>query len=97
MDLEEVLSAINETRLLVFLECNSEKSECEEEDFGKINPKHHFHQVRLTARQFKKMSDAVITKETPDPTLKDGYNMAELRLGGTFDATPFEGLSSHID
>ncbi len=83
---DELLAAMNENRLLVFLECSGE--DCEEGEG------HHFHQVILTAAQFKKVSDACIVSEKPDPTLKEGYNLAELKLGGTFAPESFDGLSS---
>lgn len=91
MKIEEMLDAINETRLLVFLECNGASSECEWE-----NDSHHFHQVILTAKQFKKMGDACITDEKSDPELKPRYKLATLQLDHTLAPEPFEGLSSHI-
>lgn len=91
MKIEEVLDAVYETRLLVFLECNGESSECETQN------SHHFHQVLLTPRQFKKVSDAIITKITKDPTLKEGKELIEMRLSNAiFDAKPFDGLSSTL-
>ncbi len=86
---QRYLDALNENRLLVFLECK-DGEEC------KDGMEAHFHQVKLTQRQFKKVSDAIILKEKADPTLRDGYNLATIRLGGTFPAEPFDGLSSTI-
>ena len=90
MRIEEMLDAIHETRLLIFLECNGAASECEWED-----DTHHFHQVVLSPEQFKKVSDAVITEERPDPELKPQYKKATLNLDHTLAPEPFEGLSSH--
>jgi len=90
MKVEEMLDAINETRLLVFLECNGAKSECEWED-----DTHHFHQVILSPEQFKKVSDSVIVEEETDITLKPQYKKATLNLNHTLKPEPFEGLSSH--
>ena len=90
MRIEEMLDAIHETRLLVFLECNGADSECEWE-----NDTNHFHQVLLTPAQFKKVSDAVIVEEETDITLKPRYKRATLNLNHTLAPEPFEGLSSH--
>jgi len=85
---DEYLNALNEQRLLVFLECDH--GQCEDSD------EPHFHQVCLTGRQFKAVSDAVITGKREDADLKDGYEMVGMRLGGIFAAAPFDGLSSTI-
>ena len=90
MKIEDVLDAIYETRLLVFLECNGAESECGWED-----DTHHFHQVILTAEQFKKVSDAVIVEEETDIELKPQYKKATLNLDHTLKPEPFEGLNSH--
>jgi hypothetical protein len=84
---DDYLEALNELRLIVLLECIGDS--CDEE-----NPERHFHQVRLTERQFKKVSDALIIKKHKDDDLKDGYEMVEMRFTGTFDAKQFDGYAS---
>lgn len=92
---DEYLKALNELRLLVFLECDGE--ECEDDAKNIINGEHrHFHQVKLTPRQFKRVSDSIILREREDSDLKPGYNMASVRMGGTFSPDLFDGLSSTI-
>lgn len=89
MDMQSVLDALNENRLLVFLECR-EDPDCESED------KHHFHQVILTPQQFKKVSDATILSEIGDDALRPGYKLATMKMSDQiFDYKTFEGLSSH--
>jgi hypothetical protein len=59
-------------RLLVFLECDGE--ECEDDAKNVHNADYrHFHQVKLTPRQFKRVSEAIILREREDPELKPGY------------------------
>lgn len=90
MKLDDVLSAVHERRVLVFQECDHE--ECE------IHHEPHFHQVLLTARQFKKVSDAIILSTRPEPSFKEGYDMATIRLDeSVIEAEPFDGLSTTID
>lgn len=48
-------------RLLVFMETPDYKG---------------FHQVMLTEEQFKKVSDAIVTKVEKDPTLRPGFESA---------------------
>ena len=71
---------LNEQRLLVFLE----------------NEDGTFSQVGLDATQFKKISDAIILSSKKDDSLKEGYEMAQLRVDPDkkLPADLFEGMSS---
>jgi|ERR1041385_1228250 hypothetical protein len=90
---DDYLSALAELRLLVFIECDPD--ECPNPDNAWTT--RHFHQVLLTSRQFKKVSDAIITSRRNDPDLKEGFEMATFRVDGEFPPEPFDGLSSTID
>lgn len=93
---DEYLKELNTMRTLVFLECDGEDCEDDAKNI-KGGEYRHFHQVKLSARQFKSMTQAIILSERADDSLKDGYNMANIRVGGTFAPEMFEGLSSTIE
>jgi hypothetical protein len=50
----------------------------------------------VIARQFKIIRDATILKTRRDKTLRDGFEMAEIRCVATVPAAPFHGLPSTI-
>lgn len=87
---DDYLEALYEKRLLVFLEAD-EHCECD------YDSEPHFHQIGLTSRQFKKVSDAIVCRTRKDDTLKEGYELAEIRFTASIPAEPFDGLSSTID
>lgn len=89
MNEQEMLDALNELRLLLFLECEG-GGDCEElEEDGR-----HFHKVQLDEKQFKTVSDAIFKNNRKDSDLREGFEVGEVRLSGTFAAKPFDGLNS---
>lgn len=85
-----MLDAVNELRLLLFLECEGggDCSEPEEDGF-------HFHQVMLNEAKFKKVSDAIFDNPRTSPGLKDSYLTGIVKLSGDFyNPKEFDGLNS---
>lgn len=92
MTAREMLDAVNELRILVFMECDGEG--CLEEGAPEGR---HFHQVMLTREQFKTVSNAIVNRRWEKAGLRDGFEMVETRQHGTFPADPFDGLASVND
>lgn len=78
--MKTIWDQLNERRLLVFLE----------------NEDGTFSQVGLDAAQFKKVSDAIIVSSRKDDSLREGYEMAKLRIDPdkNLSADLFEGMNS---
>lgn len=77
---EEFLDDLNELRVFVLQEC----------DDGK------FRQVGLTDKQYKKLTELCLTRPPwKDDSLKDGYEMSEIKLNPDWEIDPdhFLGLS----
>lgn len=63
---EEILTSVNECRLLVFLETNPQTNT--------------YNQVILSPEQFKKVSDATGEKTDNNQNLKEGFEMFKTTL-----------------
>lgn len=76
----EKVNPLYENRLLVLLEDIDEGV---------------FRQVFLDRKQFKKVSDAIVTSIEKSDSLKDGYEIAEVKTGDTeIKADVFIGMDS---
>ncbi len=90
MNADEMLAAVHELRLLVFVECVPE--ECSSEVHPDVR---HFHQVKLNEEQFKRVSDATCVSARKDSALKDGYEICEQIVSDEcYEGELFDGLNS---